>query len=248
MDPEDLPRNHGKPWSKDDEYLCGHLFVTGFTTKAIATKLGRKNDSIVGRLEKLRLIERNWLNPSQHCLLRENFDRFIKPLIPDDDLVLPLNATPSTSTSKGTTMDKNIAALLKEDTYTVAVVFDSADSSPDGAPSQRKNTRPYTFVCDIPGVQENDSVIVDTANGFKVGVVLKVDEDLRIDPNSEIKYRWVVQRVDLAAFREKQARLEELELLLAQSYQANLRRSFAQSVLANLPDDGARNKVSGLLK
>lgn len=246
------PRNHGEAWTAEDRYLCGHHFVTTKSVKETADLIGRTQGSTLSVLENLHLIGRDWQQPDKLILHENKFHRYETPPASfctddeDPDPAPPLNAAPSTT--QGTVMDKNIAALLKEDTYTVAVTFDANDTGPDGGPSQRKNTRPYTFVCDIKGLQVNDTVIVDTVNGFKVGTVIKLDDDLRIEPNSEIKYRWVVQKIEIDEFQQKQAKLEELELLLAQSYQANLRRSFAQSVLANLPDDGARDKIAGLLK
>lgn len=244
------PHNHNKVWTSEDKYVCGHHFVTTKSVKKTADLIGRTQGSTLAMLESLHLITRNWQEPDKLILNENKFHRYETPpasfCTDDEDPAPPLNAAPSTT--QGTVMDKNIAALLKEDTYTVAVTFDANDTGPDGAPSQRKNTRPYTFVCDVPGLQIGDVVIVDTINGFKVGNIVKVDDDLRIEPNSEIKYRWVVQQVSIDDFLLKQAKLEELELLLTQSYQANLRRSFAQSVLANLPDDGARDKIAGLLK
>lgn len=129
-------------------------------------------------------------------------------------------------------MDKNIAAILRNDARTVHVRFD-------------QNGKLYTYVTHL-AIKEGDFVIVQVECHLKVVEVIKVDEELEIDPNSDIKYHWIVDRVDLESHQENEAKNAKISKTLGKAYQANLRRSFADTVMASLPD-GKREEIALLL-
>jgi len=171
-------------------------------------------------------------------------------------------------------IDKNIAALLDENAYTVQVVYPARvgnDSSSRG--------KVYTFVSNIhPKLQPGDSVLVggmdsypavrihptkpvsaeaaqkrteedfiDEVFGvpaissssyqtFAAVLVMGVNDDVVIEPDAAHAYRWVVGKVDTAAYDALMARNKKIEQQVADSYKHNMRRSFKNQVLGGLPE------------
>lgn len=135
--------------------------------------------------------------------------------------------------SKGNrNMDKNIAALLRNDTFTVEVKHGSNKS--------------YTYVSNI-FLERDDLVVVEQLDGgYALGVVTAVDKDLLISPNSDREYAWVVSKVDLTAHKVNRANNKTIEDTMADAHRQHLRRGFAASVLAALPDE-QRQALAGVL-
>lgn len=132
-------------------------------------------------------------------------------------------------------MDKNIAAILREDATTCSVQFNNEN----GVVS-----RGYTYVTHLP-VKVGDFVVVPAGHHdmWKIGEVLSVDEELDIEPNAEVKYKWIVDVIRAEAYRENQQRNLEIEKVLAHSYRMNARQAYAQQFLQN-----ADPKVLALVK
>ena len=132
-------------------------------------------------------------------------------------------------------MDKNIAAILREDTKTISVQF----VNENGVAS-----RSYTYVTHLD-MQVGNFVIVPTGSHdlWKIAEVIGVDDELNIEPNAEIKYKWVIDVVDMQAAHVNQQRNKEIENMLAQSYHRNARQAYAQQFLS-----GADPKVLALVK
>jgi hypothetical protein len=131
-------------------------------------------------------------------------------------------------------MDKNIAAILREDTKTCKVVFKDAGST----------SSQYTYISHL-NVKVDDWVVVITgsANILKVAQVVEVDDDLEIEPNSDIKYKWVVDIIDIEAAYANKARNVEIEKMLATTYRSHARQAYAAQFLT-----GADPKVLELVK
>lgn len=132
-------------------------------------------------------------------------------------------------------MDKNIAAILREDTKTVSVAFLNENGTA---------SRAYTYVTHLD-VKAGDFVVVPAGHHelWKIGEVLGVDEDLNIEPNADVKYKWVVSVIDAEAWRANHARNQEIEKMLTNSYRVNARQAYAQQFLTN-----ADPKVLALVK
>ncbi len=158
-------------------------------------------------------------------------------------------------------MDKNIAALLREDTKTVHVSFESglADfddlddvvvtTKPAGAKAVRPvpgHLRLYTYVTHLD-VKPGDTVVVNASSEIKLAHVIRVDEQAEIEPNSTTAYKWVIDKVDMVAYDENQQRNAEIERTVGEAYRQNLRRSFAQTILGAVDDD-KRDSLTKLLK
>jgi hypothetical protein len=132
-------------------------------------------------------------------------------------------------------MDKNIAAILREDTKTISVQFINENGSA---------SRNYTYITHLD-VVVGDFVVVPagSVDMWKICEVTEVHDDLNIEPNSDIKFKWVVDVLDVKAARENQARNKEIEGMLAMSYRVNARQAYAQQFLSN-----ADPKVLALVK
>jgi hypothetical protein len=133
-------------------------------------------------------------------------------------------------------VDKNIAAILREDAKTISIQF----LTNTGGVSMAS----YTYITHLDVVIGNYVVVPAGENDcWKVAVVEAVHDDLNIEPNSDIKYKWVVSVIDVNAFLENQDRNEKIEKILAASYRTNARAAYANQFLA-----GADPKVLELVK
>lgn len=125
-------------------------------------------------------------------------------------------------------------------------------------------TARFTYVTNIPNLQPGMLVAVPVAtrepsswtekhlgsvfpNRVGVAVVMAVDSEVTIEPDSEIRYSWVIGTVDLAHYNSVIDRNRVIESQYASAYKHNARRQFADAVLAQLPAD-ARDGITALLK
>jgi hypothetical protein len=129
------------------------------------------------------------------------------------------------TTAEGTNMkENNAAAILREDTRTVHVVFPNGDKS-------------YTYVSNIQDLAEGDQVIVpsNTDDNFSLAIVTKVDPELNIEPGSNIRYRFVAAKVDLAPYRQLLEENATINKALADNYRNNARQQFRAMMLQDNP-------------
>jgi hypothetical protein len=133
-------------------------------------------------------------------------------------------------------MDKNIAAILREDAKTISVQF----MNENGVAVSRN----YTYITHL-NVSIGDWVVVPSGSNdmWKICEVSEVHEDLAIEPNSDTKYKWVIDVIDARAAQSNQARNKEIEGMLAASSRVNARQAYAQQFLSN-----ADPKVIALVK
>jgi hypothetical protein len=131
-------------------------------------------------------------------------------------------------------MDKNIAAILREDARTIGVTFGD----------EFAGSKSYTYITDI-ALEVGDTVIVPSGSDdrFKMATVDRVDDDLEIQPNANMKYRWIAGKVDFAAYQRNMERNAEIEKLIAKTYRTNARQAYAQQFLV-----GAAPEVVALVK
>lgn len=137
------------------------------------------------------------------------------------------------TTKRSKTMDQNIAAILRDDTTTVEVAA--------------HNGKRYTYVTNLP-VKVNDLVVVPSGAEDRLAVlpVASVHDDLRIEPNSEIQYKWVVQVVDMTNHNINLEKNALIEKTMATTYQKTARAAFRQSALACASDED-RAKLEAIL-
>lgn len=137
-------------------------------------------------------------------------------------------------------MDKNIVALLLDGVRTIACRFYGENS---GGDLVSKN---YTYLTTDPSIKAGDNVVVMVGLTPKVVFVVEAHDDLTIEPNATTEYKFIVGKVDMTSYSEMLQRHKDLKAKLMVGYQSNLRRSFAETFIAGLPDD-ARCEVIQLL-
>jgi hypothetical protein len=133
-------------------------------------------------------------------------------------------------------MDKNIAAILRNDTRTVSVIFQD---------DTRDHPVPYTYVTDL-ALQCEDYAIVEVTSGLKVVQVKVVHDDLRIEPNSDIEYKWIVAHINLTPYQENMARNRTITETLGKAYQKQARQAFATALLDSVPES-ERGSIAALI-
>ena len=102
---------------------------------------------------------------------------------------------------------RHLLSLLQTGFTTIKVKF-ADNSNHDNRPGKE-----YTYKIQGPCFA-GDWVVVDSpANGLVVVRVMSVDEAPRIDLDAEYTYKWVVQRVDVTAYKD---RLEKEKAFLVQ--------------------------------
>lgn len=84
------------------------------------------------------------------------------------------------------------------------------------------------------------------AIGFVAVRVVEVHDRVRIEPGSDIMYKWVAGRVDPDYYMQLMARNQQIVDAYADAYTKNMRRSFATQVLGEL-DPSAANNIKALL-
>lgn len=126
----------------------------------------------------------------------------------------------------GITMDKNIAAILRKDTRTIGVRFDDNFGN---------SSKEYTYVS-CAAVAVGDTVVVPSGSDdeFKLATVSRVDEDLEIEPNATVRYKWVVGKIDFDSYNQNIERNREIERQLSSVYRAHARQAYAQQFLAGV--------------
>jgi hypothetical protein len=162
----------------------------------------------------------------------------------------------------------NLAALMRQDCRTVHVVFGGAaeldtesELSTDevridnAAPKvyvaeQRKANkgyavtpdrtgRRYTYVTDMTTLAPGDTVVVPIKNTVGLAFVVEVDEDVEIEPDDNVEYRWIVAKVDTEPYRENMRRNAEINTLLAKAKKQNMRDAFREVALRSLGANGS---------
>lgn len=167
--------------------------------------------------------------------LRRYFDAKLGiPIDPNDStlhkydyLTVVLDVPDQPKPKKGNTiMDKNLAALLRSDAKTLTVRF-MVDTDTDNG---TRKSKPYTYVSHLP-LTKGDSVVVDANGRGVVAVVESVDGEAKIEPGSDIEYKWVIAKIDMAAHEANEARNAAIVAEAAVIVRENMRRSFAAQVL-----------------
>lgn len=122
--------------------------------------------------------------------------------------------------------EKNAAAFMRDNTRTVDIKFMGAGAG----------EKQYTYVTHLP-VKVDDYVIVPARDYFALAKVVKVDDDLVLEPKEDKKYSWIVQIVDMAPYERLLKENAEIEEVIRKSYQHNARSAFRNMLLEAVPED-----------
>lgn len=245
--------NHGRPWDKADirnvQKAFNGLDYAQYTSELIywAYQLDRRPMAVLMRatsasphsqaITQAQLLEQLY---ERERGAEETLREFLLRTYPD--LCRPgKNTGPyiEVHTKGKSKMENNIAAMLMPRAKTVDVRFFGSDGAPSGST--------YRYISEQP-LEQDDIVVVQTGsnNRMVTAVVAEVHDDLLIEPNEDIKYKWVVAKVDIKPFEALQERIKEIERQVSGAYKRNLRRGFADAVLASLPDN-ERNDLQKLI-
>lgn len=136
---------------------------------------------------------------------------------------LPTKTEPE-QPKRSSNVERNIAALMREDAKTVEAAFNGGSKT-------------YTYITSLD-INPGDHAVIDCGNdGFKVVQIVGVHEDVEIEPNSDTKFKWLVAKFDLEHYKLNEAKNEQIEKVMATGYRTNIRRQFAASVMACLSDE-----------
>ena len=83
-------------------------------------------------------------------------------------------------------------------------------------------------------VSPGDYVLVDARGEMKVVQIHEVDDEVKIEPNADTAFKWVVCKIDMDGYRANEARNAQIERTVSEAYRDNLKKSFAQSILGGL--------------
>jgi hypothetical protein len=145
-------------------------------------------------------------------------------------------------------MDKNIVALVREDTKTVGVRFfpdvkvvskagDIAMEVDDFARYARTTQgKEYTYVT-TKNLKLGDLCLVFVGERPAIVEVTRVDETLAIEPNAAKEYKWIACVFDTSEYDKLMKQNAEVAKILQDKYQQNVRAQFRQVFLAGADDN-----------
>lgn len=136
--------------------------------------------------------------------------------------------------------EKNLAALVRKDTFTVDVSF---EINPNAT-----NKQLYRYVSNIP-LKEGDLVVVpyssrshqnynpDVPNRWTIVRVVHVHDIVDIEPNSDIYYKFVAAKVDLSHYNKTMEENAKMDQAMAVAYRKSAQDQFRDRVMQYLPQD-----------
>lgn len=147
-------------------------------------------------------------------------------------------------------MDKNVAALLRNDAKTVGVRFFLQKDQEAYANFQRNkglglgtipedelSPKTYTYVTS-ENFEPGDLAMVFVSQIPRVVRVTEVHATCLIEPNSSIQYKWIAAKIDLGSHLLNMSKNAEIEDVIAKSYKRNLKSQFKALMLADVaPED-----------
>ena len=158
--------------------------------------------------------------------------------------------------------EKNIAALVREDTKTIGVRFyqGERDYKTSSQTAQRVDIvdivdldtlvsglspKEYTYVTHLD-FKIGELAIVKAVGELKVAYVSRVDEGCEIEPNLNMKFSWVVDRVNQDEYENQKNINKQLEDTVNKAYKQNVKNQFRSLVLGSI-DSEAAAKINLLL-
>jgi uncharacterized protein YsxB (DUF464 family) len=117
---------------------------------------------------------------------------------------------------------RNIVAIINGSIVTVKISF-----------VEDVGGKLYTYKCEkglANTLSKGDTVVVESRSGLIVGYVNCVDEEVDIEPESEMNHKYIVQKVDTSTV-ERLKKIEELNVeTMIKNHRSAIRKQFVQSV------------------
>ena len=151
--------------------------------------------------------------------------------------------------------EKNLAAFLRDDTFTVGIRYIQDNRNPAfqqpltllGADTTFDlSNKVYTYICDIPNIKEGDLVVVYAVGIPKTAIVVRVDETVLIQPNDPVEYKWVVSRINMDDYLENLKKNNEVLQIVRNNYRKNVKASLREMIY-NSMDEGGRKLLQDAL-
>ncbi len=101
----------------------------------------------------------------------------------------------------------------------------------------------YTFKADKDLVQVGDLVVVNGTHGPAVARVHAVDERPRIDLNAPYEYKWIMARVDGAAYQKRLDEEEKIRTVLQEAETQRVRKQLMDDLLSMYPEGSDARKL-----
>jgi len=138
--------------------------------------------------------------------------------------------------------EKNIAYMVREDVKTIGVRFyqkiDIGRMITDDELNADLSKKEYTYVTHLD-FKVGDLAVVRAAGEVKVVFVSRVDAECEIEPNQDIKYSWVIDRVDTEEYEKQMDINEELEATVNRAYKRNVKEQFRKLVMGSIDSETA---------
>ena len=106
----------------------------------------------------------------------------------------------------------NIAALLMDSCKTVSVTFEV----------NLKGSTAYVYKT-VLDLEFGDSVVVNVSGKLKVATVTEIHKVPRLDMDSQLEYKWIIQKVDTTKYDELLKLESEFQDTLTEIVQQDLR-------------------------
>lgn len=124
-------------------------------------------------------------------------------------------------------MDRNIAALLREDTTTVEAQFYQSHNNTYGG-------KVYKYVTHLD-FQAGDLAVVLVNDEYKVVYISAVHKELEVEPNSSITYKWIVSKVDFTGYSDNLLRNRQIEDEISKGFRTSARAQYRAMVAKDNP-------------
>lgn len=138
---------------------------------------------------------------------------------------------------------RHLLALLQEGYTTIEVVFTDDASVKDGRASMA--LKRYTYKARLAdNVQVGNRVVVDSpSNGLTVVTVVAVHSTPKIDLDVSWTYKWIVQKIDTAAYEETLRKEEHFAEVMLEVERARQRALLVEQFRTNLPENSEARKL-----
>lgn len=148
-------------------------------------------------------------------------------------------------------MDKNIVALVREDTKTVNVRFFSDKfrslTEIDGAVMvEIGGIKQYKYVTTME-LEPGDLCMVFVGTYPAVVEIQSIDENLSIEPNAPTYYKWIACKLDLSYYETLKKQNTEFQAILEAGYRTNARRQFREVLLQSV-DSETQARLASVIK
>jgi len=125
---------------------------------------------------------------------------------------------------------RNTVVSVMEGVITIQVIFDSSGS------------REYTFLAmEEDGYEVGDRALSIVNNGgndaWRVVEVVRVDNECDIDPDSDINYKFLVQKVDTDTAERREEKVEKTTKIFRQKQRAHQKKQMRAMLCEDIGED-----------